>query len=216
MRCADAQAQLDDYVDGLLTESQESAVSGHLRECAACRRLETELRCLIEEARRLSRASQPAQDLWAGIAERIGRRKDPPQETAVRTITIRLGRIRALAATALVLLALGAFFVVPHTGEKSGDFPPNPAPAAYERAEAEYLQAREALLDSIRSREDALPPSTLESVRENMRVIDGAVAEIRTALADDPNNQKLLQILLFAYRKEVDFLSRIARLPAQS
>jgi len=215
MNCTDVQAQLDDYVDGLLTEPQESAVSGHLRECAACRRLETELRCLIEEAGRLSRASQPAQDLWAGIAERIGTRKDRPQDAAIRTISIRPGMVRALAAAALVLLALSAFFFVPRAGEKPSGFTPDSTPAAYERAEAEYLEARETLLNSIRSREDALPPSTLETVRENMRVIDSAVAEIRTALADDPDNQKLLQMLLFAYRKEVDFLSRIARLSAQ-
>jgi len=215
MKCGDVQAQLDDYVDGLLTEPQESAVSGHLRECAACRRLETELRCLIEEAGRLSRETQPAEDLWAGIAERIGTRKDQPQEAAARTLSLRPGIIRALAAAALILLALGAFFFVPRAGEKPRGFTPNSTPAAYERAEAEYRQAREALLDNIRSREDTLPPSTIETLREYMRVIDNAVAEIRTALADDPDNQKLIQMLLFAYRKEVDFLSRIARLSAQ-
>lgn len=83
----------------------------------------------------------------------------------------------------------------------------------YAEAEAEYARARETLLKCLEQRAENLPPETLDSVRENLEVIDGAIEEIRLALSEDPNNQQLLQMLLFAYRKEVDVLGRAARMP---
>src|SRR5205823_4203411 len=75
MMCSDREAQLNEYVDGTLATGARALVETHLAQCAGCREAVAELRALVDGARGLPRTIEPASELWAGIAGRIGKRE---------------------------------------------------------------------------------------------------------------------------------------------
>jgi hypothetical protein len=81
--------------------------------------------------------------------------------------------------------------------------------------EAEYSQARDVLLHALDDSRDRLSPETLAVVDENLVIIGDAIAEIKTALEEDPGNQRLMRSLVAAYDQEVDLLQQATQLPAQ-
>src|SRR4051794_28854192 len=62
--------RLSEYLDGHLREDERTSLAAHLASCADCRAVLDELRGVIAQASSLE-DSQPARDLWGGIAARI-------------------------------------------------------------------------------------------------------------------------------------------------
>lgn len=62
---------LSAYIDGDLVEADRTRVESHVRTCPACRELLDELRDVVVAAAAL-KPTDPAADLWPGIAARIG------------------------------------------------------------------------------------------------------------------------------------------------
>ena len=95
------------HLDGLTTEIEAAALADHLRDSAEARRL------LIEMTLQARRLSEP-------LRERVQEHKPEPR-------TFRLGHWAAVAA--LVVIAIGAWFVVSINPPKSSD-PMRQAPSA--------------------------------------------------------------------------------------
>ena len=57
-----------------------------------------------------------------------------------------------------------------------------------------------------------LSPGTVKTLEHSLSVIDAAIAEARAALAADPANQSLVDILAGHYAREVDLLQRATEL----
>ena len=55
-----------------------------------------------------------------------------------------------------------------------------------------------------------MAPETRAIVERNLAVIDAALRESREALAKDPHNHALEELLLSAYRQKIDWLKRAA------
>jgi hypothetical protein len=55
-----------------------------------------------------------------------------------------------------------------------------------------------------------LTPETIEKLRESVRVIDAAIIEARRALAEDPANLQLIEMLSTSYNQKLDLLRRTA------
>ena len=53
-----------------------------------------------------------------------------------------------------------------------------------------------------------LSPETIVKLKESLRVIDGAIVEARRALAADPGNKLLIEMLSASYSQKVDLLRR--------
>lgn len=81
-------------------------------------------------------------------------------------------------------------------------------------ASLETIYGREiAMLRTVaESQLGLLDSSTVNVVRRNLDIIDEAIRECRTALADDPNSGFLLDQLGRAYDRKVDLLRRLALL----
>ncbi|HUF64524.1 MAG TPA: hypothetical protein VMM17_00970, partial [Gemmatimonadaceae bacterium] len=60
----------------------------------------------------------------------------------------------------------------------------------------------------IAESESQLSPETVRTIRASLLVIDAAIIEVRQALAEDPANAQLLEILESNYEKKVDLLRR--------
>lgn len=222
MRCDEVGLLLDEAVDGALEGCVTAGVAEHLSGCPACRRREAALRDLQARVRELPREVSPGRDLWAGVeaailAERRGAPAPPSRPAG------GWGRL-ALAAAALLVVAGGALVVGMRLGSSgdpvrrsgAGSGAVLAATGSLEGASLAYEQARDQLLAIVHARRDSLDPATAAVVERDLEVIDRAVAEIREALAASPGDEALGRMLLGTYRRELDLLQQVTRLPGRA
>jgi len=218
--------KLSDYVDDELASSDREAVEAHIATCDDCRETVAQLRRVMARAGALE-PREPENDLWAGIAERIGAE---PEAEAPRVIPIESGRSgwrmpeftfsapQLVAASLLiaVLSSAGVWFAM--RGAVTDAPPGAPAPTAtalpgsvdalpasgYEQTIAEL----EGTLAENRSR---LDPATVEILEQNLAIIDAAIAESRDALAGDPASSYLYRHLNRQMQQKVDLLEQAAQ-----
>jgi hypothetical protein len=213
--------RLSDYLDGEMDADERTRLDHHLERCLACAATLAELSTVVERARAL-RPTEPASDLWPGIASEIGarvpRRADAAPGADVRALPTRPAARRVtfsvpqLAAASLVL-ALGSALVGRYLMRAEPDAPvaTSPAPAevllvgqvAPPPGYADELQRLELALEQGRTR---LDPNTVRILEKNLAVIDRAIRESQQALAVDPGNAFLEEHLERAYRGKVDYL----------
>lgn len=212
MMCAEVQDRLDEYVDSGLTEADLQEIELHLHGCAECRGRERELRALLAEAAALPREVPPPRNLWPGIAGRIAARAVVP----LLPRRSRWSGAGALAAAA-ALVAVGA--VVVRTPVPARRMPGSPGytPVSYEStslgdAEREYVRATSELMAVVDARRSSLSPETAAVVDENLKIIDGALGELRRALQKDPGNPDLAHMLRATHQRKVDVLRRVVKL----
>jgi hypothetical protein len=230
------ETRLADYVDGLLSETERREVERHLAGCAACRADVDAIRRLQAAAHALPREIQPPRDLWAGIAGRIGAapgaETGPANDVGVIRFDFRRRAHSArwmspgmLAAAAIVLIVLSsavtALLVRTGPGGVEGGIAAggtgSPAPAgsaliAFEPAEQEIIETVEQLRVALETQRDRPSPATVAVVEENLRIINQAISEARTALEADPNNRDLTFLLMDVYRKKVDLLQNAVQI----
>jgi hypothetical protein len=202
--------RLSEYVDGELANGERSALEAHLATCAACRGAVAELRQVVARARSLEDRA-PQTDLWLGVAKRIG----AGQVVDIRSRRFSFNVPQLIAASiALVLLSGGGTWVALHKTAVATDttFTPQadstkwvPVAIWSGRTDAAIADLQEAL----RRNESRLDTSTVRVVRENLALIDRAIAQARTALAADSGNAYLNLHLADTMRRKLELLRRI-------
>jgi hypothetical protein len=80
--------------------------------------------------------------------------------------------------------------------------------AAFTIEENNYLRTAATLQDLLDQQETALAPETIAQLKASLRTIDEAILEARSALARDPNNKVLIEMLSANYKQKVDLLRR--------
>lgn len=112
--------QIDDYMDGLLSDADVAAIDNHLRLCDVCRTEFDRMKRLREQTSGLPRSIKPERDLWPGVKERItagtiiplptdaGPRHEPP--SLPRTGLSRALRTVAAVAAVLAMAAVGVWW----------------------------------------------------------------------------------------------------------
>lgn len=88
------------------------------------------------------------------------------------------------------------------------------AAAVVRRTTEPYDAELATLYDALRQRRAQLDPATVRTVEENLRVIDHAIVQARTALLHDPQSRFLDQQLNRALHQKVDLLRTAALLPS--
>ena len=210
MNCMDLFERLDAYHSGGLNRLEAEAWEQHLLSCEACRADFRFQRVLRAETAALPRGIAPPADLWHGIGQRIGAK----QGTA---LTDRPGarlewwqRKNGLAAAAIILMAvtsgLTALLI------QRGDQPVNAiATSEFLTTEAAYRHAAEELAATLDSRRQSLGPAAVAVIEHNLQIIDEAIRETQAALAVDPRNQHVAELLWASYEKKIDLLERAAQ-----
>lgn len=194
MRHDDARPLLHDLVDGRLAPAARAAVAAHADACQACARELAELRALRDAAAALPAGVPPADDLWPGIAARLG---DPDvRRVPAAPAPARRPRLTWLAA-AVVAAALLAPWLRPDAG-------PSPAAAALDVHYDAMRRDGEALLDS-----DRLSPAAAAELRDGMGVIDRAVLETREALDRAAGAPDQFRRLTAGYHRKIDLLQQL-------
>jgi hypothetical protein len=87
-----------------------------------------------------------------------------------------------------------------------------PAPAR--SLDADYSAIVRELSETLAQRRSQLNPATVAKVEASLRVIDTAINEARAALAADPSNRDLLDLLATSYQQKVELLRRANELPS--
>jgi anti-sigma factor RsiW len=225
MSCSNVEKQLDDYLDGELSEEDRHSVEKHLETCLSCNRSLEQLGSLVESARRLSSEIEPERELWPGIESRIAtplasggipERRRTPSRWALSW--------NPLAAAAVLLLAVALPLTFWQLGRDPAAEPPvaQSAPTAFSheipgaaatamlaRSEDGVLLPRTDLLETLEMKRDVFPAETLSAIEEDVRLIDQAIAEVRAALDESPDNRQLELLLAARYQQEVALLNRV-------
>lgn len=235
--CERMEEQLNDFVDGELTETAARSVAAHIETCAACRDALSALRSLKTAAAALPDSLAPGRDLWPAIegkldAGRAGlftfsrRSRGQGQDHARgrRRATMTWGWPAGLAAAAVVLVAVTASITMMLV--RPGPEPPAPGAgitpageavlASYREAEHDYLRVTDDLRAVLEQRRDELAPETIALLEENMRIVDEAIGQMWTALQNDPSQARHRHLLNRLYQQKVMLLQQAVRLPSQS
>jgi len=144
--------------------------------------------------RNLPRGIEPARDLWPDVAARLNEpyRRDRSWE-------------RVLAAGIASLIVSALFIGFSHVNLER-----NARPLwAYQQLDTAYQPLRKASLERYRDSADRLDPELRRTIESNLAIIDGALTDIRRALASHPSDAALGQMLQRTYEQELAIIDAV-------
>jgi hypothetical protein len=192
--------------------AESSSASPHVDECATCRATLARVRRLLADARALPRDVAPPPEVWSAVRASVSR-------DSGRRATHWWHNGWLATAAAMVLVVGTATFMSFAARGKSAKAKamvetvasPLTTPALY-AVDKNYVATIRELRAALETQRSRLAPSTVQTVDRSLRVIDEAIAEARAALAADPANSVLVDILAGQYERQVDLLQRAAAL----
>jgi hypothetical protein len=212
---------LDDYVTGELTEDARAPVADHIAACAICAAEVESLNSILARAADLPKSIDPPAEAWPNIRAAIERDKDAVAAHDTGSTPGLWRRPYVLAAAGILVAVLSSAGTVAYMssrsadGNTSGSMTSNrnggatPATlAAFTIEENNYLRNVAVLQDLLDQQEASLAPATVAQLKTSLRTIDEAILEARNALARDPANKMLIEMLSGTYRQKVDLLRR--------
>jgi hypothetical protein len=173
----------------------------HLTQCASCRLALEQMRRLLADSRVLPREIQPSRDLWADIAPRLAPRAAAP---AGRRPWLRSPA--GLAAAAVLLITVGGAI-----GATASRWLQPATNTTFTTARARYAAAAATLAEQLAADPALLAATTRRVIAQDLGILDAAISEAETALAADPGNAALEQILLKREQQRIDLLERALR-----
>ena len=215
---------LDDYVTGELTEDARAPVADHIAACEICSAEVESLKRILAQAADLPRSIDPPAEAWTNIRAVIER--DKQAVAAHSSSAIHLWRRPyALAAAAALLVMMSsagtALYMSSRASNGSSASAVASSPtggatpatlAAFTIEENTYLRNVAVLQDLLDQQEASLAPETVAQLKASLRTIDEAILEARNALARDPANKMLIEMLSGTYRQKVDLMRRTAEM----
>ena len=175
---------------------------------------------LLAEARALPREIDPPADAWAAIKAEM--KLSSPNAVIPLQRSPRMWQQPAfLAAAAAVLVASSSFITfeamrgreVPRipitTASARSTRQPGPSTfAEFASVENDYISSANQLSAVLESERSTLSPETVAKLKQSLAVIDAAIIEARRALAADPANRALVDMLNTSYNQKIDLLRR--------
>ena len=208
--------RLSEYVDGELALGERTVLDAHLATCTACRTTVEQLRRVVARARGLE-DTPPAADLWRGIAQRIGVTAGgvtPIASRWQRRFTFSMPQLAAASIALAVVSGGGVFLALRHRPVEPPAGSPLARsgvmqPASYNggwriRTDAAIAELQE----TLDLNEAKLDTATVRVVRQNLAIIDRAIAQAQRALRRDPGNTYLNLHLANTMRQKIELLRR--------
>jgi anti-sigma factor RsiW len=212
------------FADGALSSDERASAEAHMAVCESCASDVARIATLMKRIHETPAPTAPLDDLWPTIRGRIEATKLVPLATdaahaplpASRLPLPARGRARWFASIGVIAAAAIIAFAVRGRRADIGDSViagPNDTSAALiavvDSAHAYEEEAR-TLLDRLELQRAMLRPDAAKALDHDLHVVDVAIAELKDAVARDPNNPALRQLLATSYRQKVDLLKRIA------
>ena len=189
---------------------------------------EAELAALTVRARQLPKEIEPPADAWAAIEAEIRK----PLTNAVASIPRRETSVwqkpAFLAAAAVFLVAASSLITALALGrlersqQRIAAVPAVPVPVARTResgsapsslaefaaVETDYISTANELSLVLETEKTTLSPETVAKLRKSLGIIDEAIIEARRALAADPADRALIEMLNTYANQKLDLLRR--------
>jgi hypothetical protein len=202
--------------DGSLSAEQTVSAEAHLRDCLACADDVARIRTLMMRVRdSLPLAPQSALDeLWPSIHTRIEASKVVPLSANDVRLNARRRARRVGSSIMLVAAVIVAAVVLGVQATRRRSIVTTQAPdsssliAVADSAHA-YEAEAQTLLNQLELRRSMLRPEAVVAIDRDLRIVDSAIAELKDAIAHDPNNPALRRLLASSYRQKVDLLKRV-------
>ena len=170
---------------------------------------------IMRAASRLDTDVKPQRDLWPGIEAAIS----APAESS-RTVW---NSVWAQAAAVLLLVggSSGLTYMVmsedvieltpqePGVGQELVFEPVAGSFGSQYNLGSDYLVAHDELDARLNQQLEQLPAETREDVQKNIETIRAAIREINKALANEPDNVLLQELLLNTYKDEMDLMIKV-------
>jgi Putative zinc-finger len=208
---------LDDYVTGDLDPDASEAVRDHVAACGICSAEVEGLQRVLSGAAHLPKSIDPPVEAWSNIRSAI-LRAPARRGVSAKELFRRRPFATAIAAAAIIaVLSSAATVAYVSSGASSSDrlalTQPSDASvpatlAAFTIEENNYLRAANTLQDILDRQEGVLAPETVAQLKASLRTIDEAILEARGALARDPANKLLIEMLSASYKQKLDLLRR--------
>jgi hypothetical protein len=203
MTCLELFDYLDRYHAGTLSRPEAEAVEQHLLGCADCAADFRFQRSLKGKTVALPGAIAPEHELWPGIRDQI-------RGTAAVAAGVRPRWQRTpwlIAATIALMGPVIRGHDAAHSHRQSTAIRWHPGLPVHR---ARYRQAADELLRSLQAHRKELGEPAFKVIEQNLHIIDQAIQETQAALASDPHNQQVTQLLWASYEKKIDLLQRAA------
>ena len=214
--------RLNDLVDGALDADDVVEIERHLADCPSCSDALGRLRAILERAASLGSRVDPPSAAWSSIRGRLEAHPVRPTRSS-RWWRADSWVTRAAAAILLVVGSSMLTVVALRSRDRApassadGSRPAAVAtPAAVRAVDDNYARVLEELTTTFREQRGSLTPATIATLERTLRIIDEAIAEARNALAADPGNAALLDVLSANYEQKVQLLRRASELPART
>lgn len=232
--------RLSEYIDGHLGVEEEVLIERHLERCEDSARTLAELEAVVDRAASLG-PREPAEDLWPGIAERIGARTAGPAgeapdasdaPTGRRPPARRIARFAPQLAAGIALAWLsGALVWTAVARDDAGGNPgaspglgaPSLLPPALRSVSTledegssaeEYARLIAELERVLFDSERPLPPETVARIRRALVTIDRAIEDARAALLEVPDDPYLREHMNRTMQRKSEFLAQAVQLAA--
>jgi len=206
--------------DGTMDEERRAAIDAHLASCWNCKSDVAHLTKTMPSLRHASEPTAPLDELWAEIHERIEQGKivslgkEPPEATPTPAPQKKRFSWLWLAPIGVAAGVVIALFALP--GKRGAEDRQATAMVAdtgttlVSVVDSSYAYEREAqvLLDKLELQRALLRPEAAQALDRDLHVVDVAIAELKDAVARDPANPALRQLLAASYRQKVDLLKR--------
>lgn len=169
------------------------------------------LRDLLQRTAQLPRDIEPPAEAWAAIRGEVeSRRKARIAFWQHPAFLIAASLVLVAASSMLTATLLGPRDSV-QPGQTSGSLASNGTPATlaeFTVVENQYINTANQLSAMLETDRVQLSAETIDKLKESLRVIDAAILEARAALAQDPANRQLIEMLTTSYSQKVDLLKR--------
>ncbi|MBC7789126.1 MAG: hypothetical protein H7Z74_04190 [Anaerolineae bacterium] len=217
--------QLNDLADDAIPARVGPEHERHIAECLTCRAEIARIRSLAKRIGALPLSIQPPAETWPMISARI--RNSAPIPDQERSVLSRRPPAWSWLAAAAVLLVVVSSAVttlvvrrpdveVPATVASRPATDNDRNLAALSSREEGFRNTADELWAAVNARRDQLSPETIATVERSIKLIDAAILEAREALASDPNNAVIADMLAARYERKVDLLKRATELLPQS
>ncbi len=203
--------RLSEYIDGELDATEREALEAHLATCGHCYAILGDLRQVVARAKTLQDTA-PATNLWTGIAREIRREQAPARRDRLvrRRFSLTVGQLLAASIALMLISGSGAWLALrPQPVADGGRVGNREALARQVDWTGRTDEAIADLQTALAQNEKRLDTATVRIVRQNLAIIDRAIADARVAVQNDPGNAYLNLHLATTMRRKVELLRRV-------
>ena len=206
MTCAEFQAALAYIIDnGGNAEQQE-----HLRQCAVCSDLVSDLKYIAEQAKLLVPMMDPSKKVWDGIKstlEREGLVKDSARGGLLGSTPLaRWGPANwLLPLAAALLVAVGLLYYENRTTQQQASLQPsseNTVAVSEPAVPLQFASMGDVQDQQVLSEVATHVPALSQAYRQDLQRVNAYIADARTLVVSNPDDEESRQALMAAYQQK--------------